>query len=211
MSTSPASSPALSRAERKKLEMRQEILDAAFACFAEQGYHATGVADIAGRIGIGHGTFYRYFKSKRDIIEHVIDDVTGQIFEAIGAENAAGLADDIEQYRQQSVRIGAALAHLFRDNPHLPLLLLEAGSVDSELRERVFGMLSTSDHLTEAYLRHGVEKGYLRADLDTEYTARAVTGMILANGLHASRGGEVQDTERFSAAVIALMYGGIGP
>ncbi|QCH23132.1 TetR/AcrR family transcriptional regulator [Mycobacteroides salmoniphilum] len=207
MTSSPST---LSRAERKKLEMRQEILDAAFACFAEQGYHATGVADIAGRIGIGHGTFYRYFKSKRDIIEHVIDDVTGQIFHAIGAENAAGLADDIEQYRQQSVRIGAALADLFRDNPQLPLLLLEAGSVDNELRERVFGMLATSDQLTEAYLRHGVEKGYLRADLDTEYTARAVTGMILATGLHASRGGEVQDSERFSAAVIALMYGGIG-
>ncbi|MGH3956246.1 TetR/AcrR family transcriptional regulator [Mycobacteroides salmoniphilum] len=207
MTSSPST---LSRAERKKLEMRQEILDAAFACFAEHGYHATGVADIAGRIGIGHGTFYRYFKSKRDIIEHVIDDVTGQIFHAISAENAAGLADDIEQYRQQSVRIGAALADLFRDNPQLPLLLLEAGSVDNELRERVFGMLSTSDQLTEAYLRHGVERGYLRADLDTEYTARAVTGMILATGLHASRGGEVQDSERFSAAVIALMYGGIG-
>lgn len=207
MTSSPST---LSRAERKKLEMRQEILDAAFACFAEHGYHATGVADIAGRIGIGHGTFYRYFKSKRDIIEHVIDDVTGQIFHAISAENAAGLADDIEQYRQQSVRIGAALADLFRDNPQLPLLLLEAGSVDNELRERVFGMLATSDQLTEAYLRHGVERGYLRADLDTEYTARAVTGMILATGLHASRGGEVQDSERFSAAVIALMYGGIG-
>ncbi|WP_423488669.1 TetR/AcrR family transcriptional regulator [Mycobacteroides sp. PCS013] len=207
MTSSPST---LSRAERKKLEMRQEILDAAFACFSEQGYHATGVADIAGRIGIGHGTFYRYFKSKRDIIEHVIDDVTEQIFQAIGAENAAGLADDIEQYRQQSVRIGAALADLFRDNPQLPLLLLEAGSVDNELRERVFGMLVTSDQLTEAYLRHGVEKGYLRADLDTEYTARAVTGMILATGLHASRGGEVQDSKRFSAAVIALMYGGIG-
>lgn len=207
MTSSPST---LSRAERKKLEMRQEILDAAFACFSEQGYHATGVADIAGRIGIGHGTFYRYFKSKRDIIEHVIDDVTEQIFQAIGAENAAGLADDIEQYRQQSVRIGAALADLFRDNPQLPLLLLEAGSVDNELRERVFGMLATSDQLTEAYLRHGVEKGYLRADLDTEYTARAVTGMVLATGLHASRGGEVQDSERFSAAVIALMYGGIG-
>ncbi|TDZ79366.1 Fatty acid metabolism regulator protein [Mycobacteroides salmoniphilum] len=207
MTSSPST---LSRAERKKLEMRQEILDAAFACFAEHGYHATGVADIAGRIGIGHGTFYRYFKSKRDIIEHVIDDVTGQIFHAISAENAAGLADDIDQYRQQSVRIGAALADLFRDNPQLPLLLLEAGSVDNELRERVFGMLATSDQLTEAYLRHGVERGYLRADLDTEYTARAVTGMILATGLHASRGGEVQDSERFSAAVIALMYGGIG-
>lgn len=203
-------SSTLSRAERKKLELRQEILDAAFACFAEQGYHATGVADIAGRIGIGHGTFYRYFKSKRDIIEDVIDNVTERIFEAISAENAAGLADDIDQYREQSVRIGAALAHLFRENPQLPLLLLEAGSVDSELRERVFAMLETSDHLTAAYLRHGVEKGYLRADLDTENTARAVTGMILANGLHASRGGEVQDTDRFSDAVIALMYGGIG-
>src|SRR5581483_1391867 len=51
----------MSLAERRKAELRREIIDAAFTCFAENGYHATGIADIAARLGIGHGTFYRYF------------------------------------------------------------------------------------------------------------------------------------------------------
>jgi AcrR family transcriptional regulator len=29
---------------------------------------------LAEREGIGHGTFYRYFENKRDIVDHVIDD-----------------------------------------------------------------------------------------------------------------------------------------
>ena len=35
----------------------------------------TAIADIAKRLGIGHGTFYRHFKNKRDILDHVIDEV----------------------------------------------------------------------------------------------------------------------------------------
>ncbi|MET0796373.1 MAG: helix-turn-helix domain-containing protein, partial [Rhodococcus sp. (in: high G+C Gram-positive bacteria)] len=65
----------MTRAERKKAELRREIIDASFECFAKRGYHATGIADIATTLGIGHGTFYRYFENKRDIIDHVIDDL----------------------------------------------------------------------------------------------------------------------------------------
>ena len=63
------------RAERKKQELRREIVEAAFECFTERGYHATGIADIAARLGIGHGTFYRYYENKRDIVDHVITDL----------------------------------------------------------------------------------------------------------------------------------------
>jgi len=50
-------------------------LDASERIFAEKGYHATGIANIATELGIGHGTFYRYFKSKHDIALHVFDSV----------------------------------------------------------------------------------------------------------------------------------------
>ncbi|WP_241199177.1 helix-turn-helix domain-containing protein [Rhodococcus sp. NJ-530] len=45
----------MTRAERKKAELRREIIDASFECFAQRGYHATGIADIATTLGIGHG------------------------------------------------------------------------------------------------------------------------------------------------------------
>ena len=50
------------------------------ASMRDLGYSLeTAIADIAKRLGIGHGTFYRHFANKRDILEHVIDDVTKKI------------------------------------------------------------------------------------------------------------------------------------
>ena len=58
---------------------RDEILKAATKVFADKGYHETGIADIAAEMGSGHGTFYRYFKNKRDIFVHVIQEAADQI------------------------------------------------------------------------------------------------------------------------------------
>ena len=75
----------LTRAERNRLQLRSDILQAAFIEFSERGYHQTAIADIAQRLGIGHGTFYRYFENKRDILEHVINDTALQLTELLAA------------------------------------------------------------------------------------------------------------------------------
>jgi AcrR family transcriptional regulator len=52
------------------LEVRREqILNAAIACFAHCGFHQTTMADIAREAGVSPGAIYRYFASKEDIIE----------------------------------------------------------------------------------------------------------------------------------------------
>jgi AcrR family transcriptional regulator len=41
--------PSLSYAERRRLQLRDEIIEAAFDVFAERGYHDLGVTDITDR------------------------------------------------------------------------------------------------------------------------------------------------------------------
>lgn len=48
---------------------RAEILDAAFACFARNGFHETTIQDIAREAQLSHGAIYRYFPSKDAIIK----------------------------------------------------------------------------------------------------------------------------------------------
>ncbi len=60
--------------ELRRESRRQEILDAALACFSEDGFHQTGMADIVSRSGMSHGAVYGYFRSKDDIIEALADD-----------------------------------------------------------------------------------------------------------------------------------------
>jgi AcrR family transcriptional regulator len=47
---------------------RNEILDAAWACFAEKGYHGTTMQDICDESEMSPGAVYRYFKGKEEIL-----------------------------------------------------------------------------------------------------------------------------------------------
>lgn len=60
-----------SRAEQKD-QTRQSILDAAAACFAEQGYSGASVADIMERAGVSKGCMYVHFKSKEELFNSMI-------------------------------------------------------------------------------------------------------------------------------------------
>lgn len=60
--------------ELRRETRRQDILEAALACFAENGFHQTSMSDIVERSGMSHGALYGYFPGKDDIIEALADD-----------------------------------------------------------------------------------------------------------------------------------------
>ena len=58
----------LGRRETKKLAVRTAVEQAARRLFAEQGYEATSVRQIADKAGVAERTFYRYFDGKEGLI-----------------------------------------------------------------------------------------------------------------------------------------------
>jgi len=62
--------------ERKKLKTRWAIQEHAMRLFAEQGFEATTVDQIAAAAEISPSTFFRYFKTKDDlVIQDQYDDL----------------------------------------------------------------------------------------------------------------------------------------
>jgi AcrR family transcriptional regulator len=69
---------------------RDRIVEAARAAFASDGIHVS-VEEIARRAGVGMGTLYRRFPTKRDLIDAVLEDAFSEICQA--AEGALELED----------------------------------------------------------------------------------------------------------------------
>jgi AcrR family transcriptional regulator len=77
---------------------RQQILDAAWACFARKGYHQTTMQDICQESGLSPGAIYRYFASKEAILK-AINDRSQQMGRALVEEarsQAGGPLDTLE-------------------------------------------------------------------------------------------------------------------
>ena len=51
---------------------KESILITALQVFAEKGYEASSVADIAGKLGLGKSALYKHYKNKRDILDSIL-------------------------------------------------------------------------------------------------------------------------------------------
>ncbi|PJK11840.1 TetR family transcriptional regulator [Lysobacteraceae bacterium NML95-0200] len=67
------SQTARSRRAAHSQAQRQRILDAARQCFAERGFHAASMAQIAETADISTGLIYRYFSSKSELIHGIVE------------------------------------------------------------------------------------------------------------------------------------------
>lgn len=187
---------------------KREIADTAARLFAEKGYHQTAIADIARALSIGHGTVYRYFENKRDILDDILDDLAGRLLSAATVENAPDAATTLAAYRGQVEHFAREFWRLFDTDPAVRMLLRNADGVDPELSARVDEFVAAAARLVTGYLENGQARGFVDRGLDTEATGRAVLALVIGS-LLGIRDHEADARQRYTDAAIAMMFTGV--
>ncbi len=138
---------------------RQQIVDAAFAAFTENGYEQTSMSDIATRAGMGQGTVYRYVESKREVLDLVFDYGVERLVDTLALDDfleVVGGTAGIEERNDIIMEGGRRLYALVDQEPALlKLLTVQSAAADKELKQRVLGIQSMLD----SYVQRGLESG----------------------------------------------------
>lgn len=74
------------RFQRRKEDRPQEITAAALEAFAEKGYAATRVTDVAKKAGVSKGLLYLYFRTKEELFKSVIKSFVSPRIDALKTE-----------------------------------------------------------------------------------------------------------------------------
>ena len=99
--------------ERKQLQARERIVNAAYELFRERGFDAVSVTDIVDRAEVGRTSFFRYFGDKQEVVfaRHLeLDDVISELHGQKTIPPPADLADAIDQLRDVVVALCAQVS-----------------------------------------------------------------------------------------------------
>jgi AcrR family transcriptional regulator len=92
---SPRSATQYTEIRKQKKEL---IMETALELFAESGFHATSMSQIAKKAGISKGLTYNYFESKNEILEEILETSSNKIYENFDI-NHDGILTEEEFYQ----------------------------------------------------------------------------------------------------------------
>jgi AcrR family transcriptional regulator len=170
-------SPRTPRPDLRDKKERQ-ILEAAAAVFAERGFRATRVADVAERAGIGKGTVYEYFRSKEDLFLRLFDWYTSEALVSMVGELEGPTGSAIDALRRSAANL---LESCQRMLPFYPLTMeFWSASTAPEFRERLVEEFRDLYRRFRAALAGAIRAGIAQGELGSHVNPEAVAAVLVS-------------------------------
>jgi AcrR family transcriptional regulator len=151
---------------------RERIVECAMRHFAEDGYHATKVEDIARELGIAKGSVFQHFRSKAGLFLEAYKrsmDLLPAWLDAPKDVLDAGFAAVVRFWLDRT-------EHLIKEDwvPNRVVLIGDHGT-DLDLKRDINRYLVSEDpYGTVDFVEWGRERGEVRADVDVEMLASMI-------------------------------------
>jgi AcrR family transcriptional regulator len=147
------------------VETRTRLLGAAEQVFGDLGYHDASIVKITEAAGVGQGTFYLYFASKKDVFDELIRDMNRRVRHAMKEASSRGTT------RLEAELLGfGAYFRFTMEHPAIYRIIRQAEFVSPEMLEYHY------EKLAEGYvegLRESMARGEVGA-IEPEVTAWAL-------------------------------------
>jgi AcrR family transcriptional regulator len=156
---------------------RRQVVDAAIACFARDGFHRATMQDICREARLSPGAIYRYFSSKDELIEAIADERHAR--EAEFMRRAHEVGGGVEGLRA----FGRASFNSLDDPDErrrrkLGVQVWAEAALNPDIRKIIMRGIDRGREVTALLIREAQERGELRRELDPDSTARAMLALF---------------------------------
>lgn len=164
----------MDRVKKKKKARQNEIYATAAELFANKGYHATRIQDIANQLGMRKGSLYYYFATKEELLARVTE---GRIEEMLAAMEAI-IATNHTPTQKLTLAIDEHL-RLYKKHANIFAIFTQENlaEISVETAKVVRTVSKKYQSLWKAILQEGIERGEFQEGLDLEITMQAILGM----------------------------------
>jgi AcrR family transcriptional regulator len=201
------------RWRRRKEARPQEILDAALSVFAEKGYAATRMEDIAVRAGLTKGTIYLYFDGKEAVFKSLVRASIGDIIAQVAASASAFEGPMRDLLRFALTMMGRLIVSGERF-ALAKIILAESGNFPELAKFYRFEIIAKGLATLSGLIERGIARGEFRA-MNPEHAARLCVAPLLLSGLwrmtFEKLDSEPYDHESFVQAHIENLLRGFRP
>lgn len=184
-----------------------ELLGAARRVFAEKGFHAATVDDIASAAGVAKGTVYLYYHSKQDVywgaLEHGITELHNEIQVCLAAEKTP--ENKVRAFIEIKIRYFEMNRDFFR------IYFSELGTAFShpaQMPPQFEQMYLRQARMLESMLQEGIDTGAIRP-IRTDTAAVAISDLIRGIIVQRLLGWSTKDVESDVNFVFDLVWRGI--
>lgn len=142
-----APKPRAGRTAHGRRKVRSALAVAALDLFAEQGFEATTVDQIADAAGVGRRTFFRYFRAKEDVVFPGHDERLAEVVERLEA------ADPTASPLRVVGETAGMVLEMYLDEPEVSLRRFELTRQVSALRDKEIASIDRYQRVFARFLR----------------------------------------------------------
>jgi AcrR family transcriptional regulator len=201
------------RWHRRKEARPEEIVAAALQAFAEHGYEATRLDDVARRAGVTKGTIYLYFKNKEDLFQAMVRQTVVPVL-ARAEEEVAGFQGSSAELLRMMVRNWWNAVNGTPLSGVVKLIVAEATNFPEVTRFYYKEVIRRGQQLFAQILQRGVDSGEFRP-VEVPLTVRLVTAPLLLTVLHTQSlyrcVREPFDIDRYIDTHLDMLLRGLAP
>jgi TetR/AcrR family transcriptional regulator, fatty acid metabolism regulator protein len=155
-------------------DKRAMILDAAVVAFADRGFHACRVSDIADEANVAYGLVYHYFRSKDEVLSTLFLDRWNILLEVI---------KDIDRQelpaREKLHAIAAFIIDSYRHDPNLmKVIIVEVTRAANSFGRTHLGKIREAYALIADIVEKAQADGSFKRDVTPAFAALAFYGAI---------------------------------